>query len=319
MAHAHRKGSGNRQDIYAEVTQRIIREIEGGVIPWVCPWKAGAGQDGLPVNAASGRRYSGINLLLLWLSAAGHGYSASRWLTYRQAAEAGGQVRRGERGTMVVYAATYTPRDEIVKSAQTGEDPRRVPFLKRFVVFNVDQIDGLPERMVPGAQGADAPAIVRTGDLDRFVAATGADVRYGGSEAYYSRSGDYIQIPPPEAFASPHDLFTVQAHELAHWAGASHRLGREFGIRFGDTAYMREELVAEIAAAQLSAVMGVPPVLRHAAYVQHWLSVLREDHQAIFNAARHACAAVDYLLGLAGVGEGTGSEPSVRPERLLAA
>ena len=319
MVQTSRKTAGNRQTIYTEVTERIIREVEGGVIPWVCPWKAGVGQDGLPVNATSGRRYSGINLLLLWMSAAGHGYATSRWLTYRQASEAGGQVRRGERGTMVVYAATYTPRDEIAKSVETGEDPRRVPFLKRFVVFNVDQIDGLPDQIRQGEQIPDVSGIARIGDLDRFVAATGADVRYGGSEAYYSRSGDYIQLPPPEAFASAHDMFTVQAHELAHWAGASHRLDREFGSRFGDTAYMREELVAEIAAAQLSAVMGVPPVLRHAAYVQHWLSVLREDHHAIFNAARHACAAVDYLLGLAGVGEDVGSEPRVPPQRLLAA
>lgn len=316
MARTSRKAGEDRQDIYTEVTERIIREVEGGVIPWVRPWKDGVGQDGLPVNAASGRRYSGINLLLLWMSASGHGYSTSRWLTYRQAAEVGGQVRRGERGTMVVYAATYTPRDEVERSNESGEEPRSIPFLKRFVVFNVDQIDGLSDRMRHGEQVADAPGIARNGDLDRFVAATGADMRFGGSEAYYSRSGDYIQMPPPEAFGSAQDLFTVQAHELAHWAGAAHRLNREFGARFGDTAYMREELVAEIAAAQLSAVMGVPPVLRHAAYVQHWLSLLREDRHAIFNAARHASAAVDFLLNRARANEGAGC---VQPDMPVAA
>lgn len=286
----------NRLDIYTEVTQRIVAEVESGNIPWTRPW-ATRGVSTLPHNAHTGRRYSGINVLLLWIAGMSAGYGSAGWMTYRQAQEAGGHVRKGERGTQVVMASTYVPKNEQDRARACNEDPRAVPFLKRFTVFNRDQIEGIADA---GPEVDQTVAQIANADLDAFVAATGVDIRFGGDKAYYVPSLDYIQCPPPSAFATPEDLFRIEAHEMAHWSGAEHRLARTFGKRFGDDAYQMEELVAEIAAAQLCAVMGVASTTRHAAYIQHWLRVMKSDRQAIFIAARHASAAVEFLLQAAG-------------------
>lgn len=283
----------DRLDLYAEVTQTILSQMEGGTLPWTRPWKT-TGAAGLPTNALTTNRYSGINVVLLWLSGAMKGYSSSRWMTYLQAMQVGGHVRRGERGTMIVKASTYVPQSERERSEGSEEDLRAVPFLKRYTVFNLDQIEGVdvPEPVVSTPIVADAA-------LDAFVAATGADIRFGGDEAYYVPSRDYIQCPQPEAFENAFDLFRVQSHELAHWTGAVHRLDRTFGQRFGDAAYQMEELVAELAAAQICAVKGVPPTTRHAAYLQSWIKIMKADKRAIFTAARHASTAVEFLLAAA--------------------
>jgi antirestriction protein ArdC len=227
-----------RLDLYTEVTQTIVAQMESGTLPWTRPWKTTASA-GLPTNALTTNRYSGINVVLLWLSGAMKGYSDRRWMTYRQAVQAGGHVRRGERGTMIVKASTYVPQGERERAQETAEDPRVVPYLKRYTVFNLDQIEGvaLPEQ-------APAAPVVANAALDAFVAATGVDIRYGGNEAYYVPSRDYIQCPEPQAFENAFDLFRVQSHEMAHWSGAAHRLDRTFGQRFGDAAYQMEELVA---------------------------------------------------------------------------
>lgn len=282
-----------RLDLYTEVTQTIVAQMESGTLPWTRPWKTTASA-GLPTNALTTNRYSGINVVLLWLSGAMKGYSDRRWMTYRQAVQAGGYVRRGERGTMIVKASTYVPQGERERAQETAEDPRMVPYLKRYTVFNLDQIEGvaLPEQ-------APAVPVVANAALDAFVAATGADIRYGGNEACYVPSRDYIQCPEPQAFENAFDLFRIQTHELAHWTGAAHRLDRTFGKRFGDAAYQMEELVAELAAAQICAVQGVPPTTRHAAYLQSWISIMKADKRAIFTAASHASRAVEFLLAAA--------------------
>lgn len=282
-----------RLDLYAEVTQTIVAQMESGTLPWTRPWKTTASA-GLPTNALTTNRYSGINVVLLWLSGAIKGYSDRRWMTYRQAVQAGGHVRRGEHGTTIVKASTYVPQGERERAQETAEDPRVVPYLKRYTVFNLDQIEGvdLPEQ-------APAVPVVANAALDAFVAATGVDIRYGGNEAYYVPSRDYIQCPEPQAFENAFDLFRVQSHELAHWTGAAHRLDRTFGQRFGDAAYQMEELVAELAAAQICAVQGVPPTTRHAAYLQSWIAIMKADKRAIFTAASHASRAVEFLLAAA--------------------
>ena len=298
MAQRQAQAKTNRQDIYTEVTERIIAEVESGRLPWTRPRSTTTGASGLPVNATTNARYSGINVLLLWLAASAHGYTQSRWLTYRQAAAVGGQVRRGEKGVSLVYASTYVPQAEQERADACGEEAFGIAFLKRFTVFNVAQIDGLPEA-VCGLAPVDPPHATNAA-LDAFVQATGVEMRFGGNEAYYHPRFDYIQCPPPAAFSSPEAMFGVQAHELAHWTGAEHRLNRTFGKRFGDSAYQMEELVAEISAAQLCAVMGIAPSLRHAAYIQSWLTLMKSDRRAIFTAASQASAAVDYLLKCAG-------------------
>lgn len=283
----------DRLDLYAEVTQTILAQMERGTLPWTRPWKTTVAP-GLPMNASTGNGYSGINVVLLWLSGAVQGYSSSRWMTFLQAAQAGGHVRRGERGTMIVKASTYVPQSERERSEVSEDDPRAVPFLKRYTVFNLDQIEGIE---IP-VQKACAP-VVANAALDAFVTATGADMRFGGNEAYYVPSRDYIQCPAPQAFENAFDLFRVQSHELAHWTGAAHRLDRTFGQRFGDAAYQMEELVAELAAAQICAVKGVPPTTRHAAYLQSWINIMKADKRAIFTAASHASRAVEFLLAAA--------------------
>ncbi len=139
----------SHSDLYSEITNRIIADLEAGIVPWVQPWAASAAPLGMPRNAATGRPYSGINVLLLWAVVIDGGFSSQRWLTFRQALALGGHVRKGERGTLVVFADRFTPEREKRRAEAEGGEPARVPFLKRFVVFNVEQCEGLPERLAP--------------------------------------------------------------------------------------------------------------------------------------------------------------------------
>jgi antirestriction protein ArdC len=177
---------------------------------------------------------------------------------------------------------------------------REIPFMKGYTVFNVEQIEGLPDRYTAKSEPKGEPLQLIEA-AERFFAATGATFRHGGNMAYYAPGPDLIQLPPPEAFTDAESYAAVKAHELTHWTKHEHRLNREFGRkRFGDHAYAREELVAELGAAFLCADLGITPEPRedHAAYLAHWLEVLREDKRAIFSAAAHAQRAVDYLHSL---------------------
>jgi antirestriction protein ArdC len=286
-----------RQSLYSEVTGRIIAELEEGRFPWVQPWESARCGCTMPHNAATGRRYSGINVLILWAAAIEGGHSSQRWLAYRQAQLAGGHVRKGEKGTVVCYADRFTPRAEEERAAEEDREARQVAFLKRFVVFNVDQCEGLPEAMIRLPEiGGEREAIPHA---DVLIAASGADFRIGGPEAFYAPALDYVQVPPQQAFAEPISWYRTALHELGHWTGHASRLDRDQSGAFGSDAYAREELVAEIASAFLCASLSIKPTVRHADYVGSWLSVLREDEHAIFRAASLASNAADYLLGLA--------------------
>jgi antirestriction protein ArdC len=285
-----------RQDVYSRITSQIIAALEQGVKPWTQPWNAAhaAGHVSRPLRH-NGQPYSGINVLTLWASAMSSHYSAPIWMTFRQAIELGGHVRKGEKGSPVVYANAITKAET---DESTGDDiERTIPFLKAYTVFNVEQIEDLPGHFYARAEPARNPD-ERIADAERFFAATRADIRHGGDSAYYSPVLDYIQMPPFEAFRDAQSYYATLAHEATHWTRHPTRLDRDFGRkRFGDDGYAREELVAELGAAFLCADLRLALEDRadHAAYIGHWLAVLKDDKRAVFTAAAHAQRAADYL------------------------
>lgn len=290
-----------RQSLYAEVTSRIIAELEDGRLPWVQPWDKAACGCTMPQNTGTARKYSGINVLILWAEGIAKGYASQRWLTYRQAEAAGGNVRRGEKGTVVCYADRFTPKAEAEAARGEDREARQVAFLKRFVVFNVDQCEGLPEGYT--APMASPDPVLAIAEADALIAGSGARFQIGGGEAFYSPSHDFVQVPPQAAFHEPINWYRTALHELGHWTGHPSRLDRDQKGGFGSESYAREELVAELAAAFTCASLGIAPTVRHSDYIGSWLSVLRSDEKAIFRAASAASKASDYLLAFAGYGQ----------------
>jgi antirestriction protein ArdC len=293
---ARARAGQDRASLYAEITDKIIAELEAGRLPWVQPWGASgtAAAVGLPKNAATGRRYSGINVLILWGAVIQRGYSGQAWLTFRQALALGGNVRKGERGTTVVYADRFVPEAERERADRDGDEPSAIPFLKRFTVFNTDQCEGLPDTIASAAP--PVPEGLIRPQAEALIRASRADVRIGGDCAFYSVIGDFIQVPPPQAYFEPVNWHRTALHELGHWSGAAHRLARDMSGGFGSASYSKEELVAEMTAAFLCASLGIVPTVRHADYIGSWLEVLRDDDRAIIRAASAASKAADYLL-----------------------
>ena len=303
----------NTQSLHDAVTARIIAELENGRFPWVQPWASSSGGTplGLPQNASTGRTYSGINILLLWSAAIEQGRPSQRWLTFKQALALGGNVRKGEKGTTVVYADTFVPKAEQAKANASGEDARRVGFLKRFTVFHVEQCEGLPA----DPDAAQLPGRTEVlSHVDAAIAATGADIRIGGDMAFYSPSHDFIQVPPQQAYFEPIDWYRTVLHELGHLSGHSSRLNRDFSGRHGSQAYAREELVAELCSAFLCAELGVVPTVRHADYLGAWLEILQGDNRAIFQAASMASRAADFVMGRRDAGRGQHNAGEIRLE-----
>jgi antirestriction protein ArdC len=291
----------NRASLYAEVTAKVIAELEQGRLPWVQPWDAAGCACTMPANAVTGRRYSGINVLILWAAVIEGRYASQAWLTYRQAQAAGGNVRKGERGTTVCYADRFTPKDERDRARDEDREARQLAFLKRFTVFNVEQCEGLPERLTSLPElPAEADVLPQVREL---IDTSGADFRIGGGEAYYSPGGDYVAVPPQTAFAEPINWYRTALHELGHWTGHSSRLDRNQRGGLGSADYAREELVAEMTSAFACASLAIRPTVRHADYIGSWLAVLRDDERAIFRAASAASRAADYLLAFVPAGE----------------
>lgn len=294
------RARGMRAGLYDEVTARIIAELEAGRVPWVQPWGRPDGcgtagpAPGLPRNALTSRSYSGINILILWGAVIEHGYPSQGWLTFRQALEAGGNVRKGERGTTVVYADRFVPEDEKRRAAETGEDAQAIPFLKRFTVFNSDQCENLPEDVataaLPVPEGLIEPAV------EALIEGTGIDFRIGGNRAFYVPAHDYVQVPPPQAYFEPINWHRTALHEIGHASGHHKRLNRDLSGSFGSKKYAFEELIAEINAAFCCASLGIVPTVRHADYIRSWLNVMREDSRAIVRAASQASKAADWIL-----------------------
>jgi antirestriction protein ArdC len=293
--HRHEAGPG-RASLYDEITTKIISELEAGRLPWVQPWGTAAAKAPLamPRNAATGRQYSGINVLILWGAVISHGYSGQSWLTFRQALALGGNVRKGEHGTTVVYADRFVPDDEKKRARETGEEAAAIPFLKRFTVFNSAQCENLPEDV---AIIAPPPPGLIEPQVEALIKASGIDFRIGGDRAFYAPAQDYVQVPPPQAFFEPINWHRTALHECSHASGAPHRLNRDLSGSFGSKKYAFEELVAEISAAFCCAALGIVPTVRHADYIGSWVEVLREDNRAIVRAASQASKSADFLLG----------------------
>ena len=291
-----------KSDIYQRVTDQIVASLETGIRPWLQkPWSGehAAGRITRPLRG-NGIPYQGINILMLWGAAMEKGYSAPIWMTFKQALALGGAVRKGEHGSLVVYASTFS-RTEADES--TGEESERdIPFLKGYTVFNAEQIDGLPAHfLAPAAPRLDP--IQRIEHAERFFAATGATVSHGGNQAFYSVTTDHVQMPHFEAFRDAESYYAILAHELTHWTRHPSRLAREFGQkRFKDAGYAMEELVAELGAAFICADLDLTPEPRpdHAAYIAEYLTVLKNDRRAIFTAASYAQRAADFLSGKTG-------------------
>lgn len=273
------------RDIYSEVTDRILEALDQGVIPWHRPWKTTGNVSGLPSNAITNRCYSGLNILLLWLTSHQRGYRESRWLTFNQARQAGGMVRKGEKGTLVTLWKPFEKEDE-----QSGEK-KKLLLLRGFTVFNLEQVDGLELSAEPSE-----PRLPMNEAARQVVERTGANVQHRGNQAFYSPAADQITMPELAAFESEEAYWGTLLHELTHWTGHASRCDR-FQEARTKANYAFEELVAEMGSAFLCAQVGVPlEGLQHPSYLDHWRKVLQEDNRAIMRAASLARQASEFIL-----------------------
>jgi antirestriction protein ArdC len=289
-----------KQDIYTRITNQIVSHLEKGVRPWVRPWNAehAAGRITRPLRH-NGKPYGGINVLSLWASAMAQNFAAPIWMTFKQASELDAHIRKGEKGSLVVYADSITRKETDEK---TGDEIElEIPFLKGYTVFNVEQIEGLPEVYYAKAAPTLDP-VARIEHAEKFFASLGTTIRHGGNRAFYSIAADAIQMPPFESFQDADSYYATLAHECTHWTGSKTRLNRDFGEhRFGSEGYAVEELVAELAAAFLCAdlELALEPREDHASYIATWLKVLAADHRAVFTAAAHAQRAAEFITSRA--------------------
>lgn len=287
------------RDIHAEVTASIIAAIEANPGTPQMPWLQSSKPLHVPRNVLTRNVYNGINILQLWATGFVRGYDHQLWGSYRQWAQLGAQVMAGERGTAVAFYKAY----EVEPKTDDPDDDGNRRVLKTSSVFNVHQVTGYaaPASPPPIAMPVDPWAPLEP--VEDFIATTGAQFRHGGDQAYFHRTKDFIQMPERTSFvgtdtSTPLEAYyAVLLHELTHWTGASSRLNRTFGQRFGDQAYAAEELVAELGAAFMSAELNIAPAPRadHAQYLAHWLTLLKSDKRAIFVAAAKASEAVRYL------------------------
>lgn len=277
-----------KQSPHEIITNSIIGAMESALanndtVParWI-----NSSSNGLPRNYVGKNIYNGVNILVLWCAAMEHGYQSLSWLTYKQAIEIGAQVRKGEKGTQIVY---YSPL--IVKDKASGEN-KSIPMLKTFTVFNVAQCDGIPEPAQVESKFVDLPLCAD------ILAASGAVINHCGNKAFYRPSSDEITLPPKDTFSTADFYYATAFHELTHWTGAEKRLNRVKGKKFGDDAYAFEELVAELGAAFVCADLGIvqTTMLDHACYLASWVKVLKSDNKAIFTASTQASAAYNFIV-----------------------
>lgn len=285
------------RNLYQEVTQRILTQLQNGTVPWVKPWSATAGNN-IPCNAVSNRPYSGVNVLLLW-NVIDAGYATPRFLTFKQALEAGGNVRKGEHGFKVVFVKQLIVRDKNA-AANDQDATRTIPMLREYTVFNVAQCENLPDRIV---NGPTTPKIrnkdERDQEADSFVDATSATILHGHGQAMFIPSKDIVCMPNFSDFHSADSYYCTMFHELSHWTGHKTRLDRDLKNRFGTQSYAAEELVAELSAAFLCAEFSIDNETQSAAYIANWIQLLKNDPRAFFTAASAAQKAADFLRGKA--------------------
>jgi antirestriction protein ArdC len=276
----------DKTSVYDAITSKIIAAVEAGPGTPKMPWHRNPGQPlYIPANAHTKNAYRGINILSLWITAEALGYTRPIWATYRQWGHVGAQVRKGEKAALVIFYKEF--QVEADQDAPDDDGKRRMA--RASWVFNADQVDGYDApTAIP-----DLGPVARTAAFDAFVAGTRARIEHGGDRAFYRPSTDTI---------TRHESYmSCLAHELGHWSGSTSRLDRQFGKRFGDAAYVAEEIVAELTAALVCAELGITSEPRpdHAQYIAHYLTLLKSDDRAIFTAAAKAAQAVDYLKQLA--------------------
>lgn len=289
------KPTREKRDVYADVTDALIRVIEKSDGTVELPWQRAGLPMTLPMNAHSGNFYQGINILSLWAAAEICSFSTQTWATYKQWAELGAQVRGGQKSSLVIFYKEYDAEPD----PENPDDSGRRRVARASHVFNADQVDGFTLPAKPEPLGP----IERIARADEFFANVGAVVKHGGDKAFYSPSHDFIQMPDEGLFVDTSTMtrtegyYSTLGHEHIHLSGAKHRLNREFGKRFGDDAYAAEELVATVGEAFLCAELEITPEVRpdHAHYLAHWLKIMKSDKKAIFTAAAKAAEAVRYL------------------------
>lgn len=287
----------NRKKVWEEITERVVAQIESGTVPWRQTWSATAEGSAFPHNAKTGRSYRGVNVFLLWAEAQAAGYRSAGWVTYKQAKELGGQVRRGEKGTHVVFWKILT------KATEEG-DESSFPMARVYTVFNVDQCDGieLPERPTPACFEPIEAA-------QELVNAWPVSIVHGGDRCRYNPSQDRIHLPDPGSFLNQGEYYSAAFHEIAHSTGHRSRLGREGvadKVLLRSHTYAREELVAELASCLLCAhtrVSTESTETNSAAYLRAWASKLRDDPKLFMRAAQQAQKAADFVIATAEVQE----------------
>lgn len=285
----------SRRDLHQQVTDTIITQLEKGVIPWHQPWKGSSGSiPSLPRNFFSGKKYRGINILLLWTSAIKSQFTSCEWGTFKQWQQKEETIRKGEKGSMIVYY-------DVLEKEIDGEQ-KKIPFLKSSFVFNRCQLTSYqPEH--PVNEVPLKSLVERIASVENLVERSGAKITHTGDRACYIPSLDEIHMPPEELFqdtttcTATEGYYSTLLHELTHWTGAKSRLNRQGGKKYGDNAYATEELVAELGAAFLCAEheINTPEKGDHASYIAHWLQVLKENKSCLITAASDASKAVDYL------------------------
>ncbi len=325
-------------DAYQFITDQIVEAIEAGLEKgWEMPWhRTGGASLSLAFNAKSGHRYRGINVLLTRLAMIAGGWTNPGFVTFKQAKALGGSVRKGEKSTKVVLWKNFDRKataDEALDSSgnlrdgfiRVGDGFRRKSFfLKTYSVFNVEQCDELPERLYSMNAPEEKTDFSKLSEEERvaaaeeLIAATGASIRHGGDVAAYNIGTDSIRLPDFERFESPAAYYSTAFHELGHWTGAESRLDRTYGERFGDTAYAREELVAELTSAFLCADFSFEGRTQHPEYVANWLKVLKSDSKAIVVAAQRAQKAADFIVEGNGAAETAPSSSEGVSERRAA-
>lgn len=281
-------------DLHQVVTDKIVAAIEeaqtnGTPLPWVRPWAT----TGAPRNGNSGRAYRGVNSWLLAIS--GAMYGSQEWFTYKGAQKLGGSVRKGEKGTLVVFWKFIKKEDKA-----TGKETT-FPLLRYFNVFNRMQCDGMPE--VPAETVRE---FTPDQEAERLIKGSGANIVHGGDRAFYRPSADQITLPQPETFTDDGAYYATAFHELIHWTGAENRMNRPLLNMFGTPAYAEEELVAELGAAFLCAETGIHGKTQHPEYIAGWLKKLKNDKKFIFTASSAATKAVTFLRPEEDTGEDDG-------------
>ncbi len=284
-------------DVYAIVTERIINLLEQGVVPWRRPWTS----IGLPRNLVSKKPYNGINYFLLSASK----YVSPFWLTYRQATELGGHVRKGEESTIVIFwkVEDLKQSGEDLDTEESNEKNRRRFLLRYYRVFNLEQCE-LPQAVLDKLPKIETHEHDPIEAAERIVAGmpNPPEIQYAGSKAFYSSITDRITLPPRELFMSAEEQIATTYHEVSHATGHPKRLNRKSiteAAPFGSPTYSFEEMIAEMSAAYLCAEAGISPAVleNQAAYIAGWLKKLRDDRKLVVHAAAQAQHAADYVLG----------------------